>query len=192
MADHPSETGHAHEPGHGEHDGHAGHGGLGKYLLVFLALCVLTGASFMTYSEWWRDHFSAHTGWALMMAVSCTKALLVMLFFMHLLWEANWKYVLTIPAAMMSLFLALMLVPDIGLRTWWYTPERWLHAAQPEEHHEYDGKHGGGHEDPHKNGHSRDGDPSRAGDRDDRTHPGGPNPAPDPAGSPPPHGAANQ
>ncbi len=34
-----------------------------------------------------------------MMAVSCTKAMLVILFFMHVLYEANWKFVLTIPAA---------------------------------------------------------------------------------------------
>ena len=37
-------------------------------------------------------------GWAFMMAVSCTKAMLVILFFMHVKYEANWKYVLTIPA----------------------------------------------------------------------------------------------
>ena len=44
-------------------------------------------------------------GWAFMMAVSCTKAMLVILFFMHVMYEANWKYVLTIPAAIMSMFL---------------------------------------------------------------------------------------
>ena len=51
-----------------------------------------------------------------MMAVSCTKAMLVILFFMHVKYEANWKYVLTIPAGMMSMFLMLMLVPDVGMR----------------------------------------------------------------------------
>ena len=44
-----------------------------------------------------------------MMAVSCTKAMLVILFFMHVKYEANWKYVLTIPAAFMAIFLMLML-----------------------------------------------------------------------------------
>jgi cytochrome c oxidase subunit 4 len=68
----------------------------------------------------------------MMMAVSCAKALLVILFFMHLLWEANWKYVLTIPASMMSIFLLLMLVPDIGRRTTKYSEERWLYAAEPQ------------------------------------------------------------
>jgi cytochrome c oxidase subunit 4 len=51
-----------------------------------------------------------------MMAVSCTKALLVMLFFMHLKYEASWKYVLTIPASVMAIFLILALVPDIKWR----------------------------------------------------------------------------
>ena len=51
-------------------------------------------------------------GRAFMMAVSCTKAMLVILFFMHVKYEANWKYVLTIPAAIMSIFLML----DAGAR----------------------------------------------------------------------------
>ena len=51
-----------------------------------------------------------------MMAVSCTKAMLVILFFMHLKWEANWKWVLTIPATFMSMLLVFMLVPDVGWR----------------------------------------------------------------------------
>ena len=105
------------------------HGGVGKYLLVFAALCVLTGASFFTYSRFWP--FDKHVAWAFMMAVSCTKAMLVILFFMHVKYEANWKYVLTIPAGMMSIFLMLMLVPDIGMRTHWYSEERDLHSAEP-------------------------------------------------------------
>lgn len=93
---------------------HIQHGGVGKYLLVFAALCCLTAASFFTYSSYWP--FGRHAAWAFMMAVSCTKAMLVIMFFMHLLWEANWKWVLTIPATFMSIFLTLMLVPDIGWR----------------------------------------------------------------------------
>jgi cytochrome c oxidase subunit 4 len=65
-----------------------------------------------------------------MMAVSCTKAMLVILFFMHLKWEANWKWVLTIPATLMSIFLVLMLVPDIGWRMRKASPERLRYAAE--------------------------------------------------------------
>jgi cytochrome c oxidase subunit 4 len=107
-----------------------GHGGVGKYLLVFLALCGLTTLSFFTYSPYWPWRDEPHVGWAFMMAVSCTKAMLVVLFFMHVLWEANWKYVLTIPAAMMAIFLAIMLVPDIGMRNRMVSQERAIHMAR--------------------------------------------------------------
>jgi cytochrome c oxidase subunit IV len=113
------------------------HGGIGKYLLVFVALCVLTGFSFLTYFDFWRENVPYEASRALMMAVSCTKAMLVIMFFMHLLWEANWKWVLTIPASFMSIFLMLMLVPDIGWRKdngfARYSDDRWLYAAEPQE-----------------------------------------------------------
>ena len=46
-----SPAGHAHARGFA-HDDH----GIAKYIYVFLALCVLTGASFFTYSEFWPYH----------------------------------------------------------------------------------------------------------------------------------------
>jgi cytochrome c oxidase subunit 4 len=126
-----------HDPNHSPHDahdtgdGHDDHGGNGKYIAVFIALCFLTSCSFFTYSHWWP--FSKEVAWAFMMAVSCTKAMLVVMFFMHLLWEANWKWVLTIPASFMSIFLLLMLVPDVGMRQYngyaFYSRERLLYAA---------------------------------------------------------------
>ncbi len=112
----------------GEH--HEDHGGLGKYYVVFFCLCILTFCSFMTVSEYWT--FDKRPTWIFMMGVSCTKAMLVILCFMHLWWEANWKYVLTIPAALMSVFLLLMLTPDVGCRSMHYSEERIIHAAVPE------------------------------------------------------------
>jgi cytochrome c oxidase subunit 4 len=120
--------------GHDNHDD-ASHGGIGKYLVVFAALCALTMCSCLTYFDFWREHVSTHASRALMMAVSCTKAMLVIMFFMHLLWEANWKWVLTIPASFMSVFLMLMLVPDVGMRQnngyAHYSEERLLYAPDP-------------------------------------------------------------
>ena len=118
------------------HENEHGQGGTGKYIVVFVALCFLTGASFFTYSDAWPFKDTPSIGWAFMMAVSCTKAMLVILFFMHLLWEANWKYVLTIPAAMMSVFLVCMLIPDIGLRATRYSEERKVFAVEPPGSHE--------------------------------------------------------
>jgi cytochrome c oxidase subunit 4 len=124
-------------PSHGipaAHDVHEHeHGGIAKYIYVFIALCFLTTLSFLTYSDWWRANFTPTESRMLMMAVSCSKALLVILFFMHILWEANWKFVLTIPAALMSMFLILMLVPDIGNRGRYASEERKHQMAAPKE-----------------------------------------------------------
>ena len=127
-----SDLAHSHDD-HG-HDDHVSHTGL--YLLVTVMLCGLTLCSFLTTSDMWP--FSNIAARIFMMAVSCCKAMLVILFFMHLKYEANWKYVLTVPSAMMSLFLILMLVPDVGLRTKRYAEERMRHAAEPTEIHHAD------------------------------------------------------
>ena len=139
---------------HSEHDVHDDdhdhdHGGNSKYIMVFIALCMLTTASFLTFFDFWNENIPESVSRTFMMAVSCTKAFLVMAFFMHLIWEANWKYVLTIPAGMMSIFLMLMLVPDVGCRYESYTQERLIHAADPgtaahvhdEDHPEHEGEH---------------------------------------------------
>jgi len=112
------------------HDAHESHGGVGKYVFVFGALCVLTALSVYIGNSFLMNTESI--GWSGMIAVSCAKATLVILFFMHLKWEANWKYVLTVPASIMSIFLMLMLVPDIGLRTRHYNQARLLHSAPRE------------------------------------------------------------
>lgn len=143
MADSHTE---AHGDGHHGDDHHA-HGGLGKYAVVFVCLCALTMCSFLTVQDWWP--FAKAPTWIFMMGVSTVKAMLVILVFMHLLWEANWKYVLTIPAGMMSVFLVLMLIPDIGNRMSKYSEERTIHAAEIVE--EVEGGHG------HADGHAEDG-----------------------------------
>ncbi len=109
MSEHDQHTQH-------EHAEHEHHGGSGIYIAVFVALCALTTLSFLTYFDFWRNHVPTEISRAFMMAVSCTKAMLVIMFFMHLKWEANWKWVLTVPASIMSALLIFALVPDVGLR----------------------------------------------------------------------------
>jgi cytochrome c oxidase subunit 4 len=99
---------------HGPHGEH--HGGVGIYVTVAVALVFLTACSYWTYTPFWPFGESLAIKRLWMMAVSCTKAMLVILFFMHLKWEANWKWILTVPASLMSLLLVLALVPDVGLR----------------------------------------------------------------------------
>jgi cytochrome c oxidase subunit 4 len=127
----------SHDPAHQSFDAtdpHSvehGHGGsIRTYVMVALALVFLTACSYWTYTPFWPfgDNVAIKRTW--MMAVSCTKAMLVILFFMHLKWEANWKWVLTVPASMMSLLLVLALVPDVGLRTRTASRDRKINAAE--------------------------------------------------------------
>jgi cytochrome c oxidase subunit 4 len=146
------------------HEHHAP-GGLGKYLAVFVALCILTAISYAVGNSQTLRENSPGVMWAMMMAVSCAKALLVIMFFMHLMWEANWKYVLTIPASLMSIFLLLMLIPDIGRRTEKYAAERWQHAPVPQQPHAHSHAPEAFHEDrPHDPGeaHAEPADAKRA------------------------------
>ena len=112
------------------HDEHEHHGGSGIYIAVFFSLCILTLFSFLTYFEFWRDNVGVEISRTFMMAVSCTKAMLVIMFFMHLKWEANWKWVLTVPASFMSALLILALVPDIGMRMDYASNDRMIYAAE--------------------------------------------------------------
>ncbi len=52
------------------------------------------------------------------------KAMLVVLFFMHLWWEHAWKYVLTIPALVMAVVLTISLVPDVMNRSEYFSASR--------------------------------------------------------------------
>ncbi len=112
-----------------QHDEHQHQGGVGIFIVVFVGLCILTTMSFLTYFDFWRAHVPVHVSRVFMMAVSCTKAMLVIMFFMHLKWEANWKWVLTVPASIMSAILIVALVPDIGLRMRHASYERLIYAA---------------------------------------------------------------
>ena len=99
------------------------------FVLVFLMLCVLTALSFWVANSYLMEN--KVVGWAAMMMVSVAKAMLVILFFMHLWWERAWKYVLTIPALFMGLLLVLLLVPDVGYRYLTYSKDRRENAPEP-------------------------------------------------------------
>lgn len=99
------------------------------FVFVFLMLCVLTALSFWVANSYLMEN--KVVGWAAMMMVSVAKAMLVILFFMHLWWERAWKYVLTIPALFMGLLLVLLLVPDVGYRYLTYSKDRRENAPEP-------------------------------------------------------------
>lgn len=92
------------------------------FVVVFAMLCALTGLSFWVAHSHLMDN--RLVGWGAMMAVSVAKAMLVIMFFMHLWWERAWKYILTIPALIMGVLLVVLLIPDIGFRGDTYSNRR--------------------------------------------------------------------
>lgn len=100
------------------------------FIAVFVLLCALTGISYwIANSSLMEDSVDLARG--CLIAVSMAKAFLVLLFFMHLWWEKNWKYVLTLPALVLAVVLILLLIPDIGLRFQSYSTDRQLRAPAP-------------------------------------------------------------
>ena len=97
------------------------------FTVIFAILLGLTILSFAVANSSLMDQ--PVRGWSAMLIISVAKAMLVIVFFMHLKWESNWKFVLTIPAAVMSALLVLVLIPDIGNRTESYSEERQKFAA---------------------------------------------------------------
>ncbi len=86
-----------------------------RWLIVFIVLCALTGVSFWVANSNLMAE-NRRFGQVLMLAISCGKAMLVVLCFMHLWWERAWKFAVTIPALLIAVILTISLIPDIGYR----------------------------------------------------------------------------
>jgi cytochrome c oxidase subunit IV len=112
------------------HDDHSAHHV--NYIAVFGALCVFTALSVAFDLMSFSNHAITIV---LVLAVAVAKALCVMMFFMHLKFEGNWKYVLLAPTTILAIGLPLALVPDIGVA--YYIPL----APQAEWKVEMDGLH---------------------------------------------------
>lgn len=93
------------------HDSHADHDTHHvNYLAIFGVLCVCTALSVIFDVI----HLSKAVTIVLVMSVAITKALCVMMFFMHLKFEGNWKFVLLAPTTILAIGLPLALYPDVG------------------------------------------------------------------------------
>ena len=99
------------------------------FAIVFVMLLALTAMSFWVANSHLMENPT--TGWAAMMAISTAKAMLVILFFMHLWWEKSWKYILTVPVTIIGVVLVLLLIPDIGNRFATYSKTRQTAAPEP-------------------------------------------------------------
>lgn len=94
------------------HDDHSAHHV--NYLYVFGALCGFTALS-VVFDLLGAINVPHSVIIVLVMAVACAKALSVMMFFMHLKFEGNWKYVLLAPTTILAIGLPLALYPDVGI-----------------------------------------------------------------------------
>ena len=93
---HDSHAGHV---AHTDHDAHDTHHV--NYLAIFVVLCICTALSVIFDVV----HMSKPITIVLVMSVAITKALCVMMFFMHLKFEGNWKFVLLAPTTILANYL---------------------------------------------------------------------------------------
>ena len=102
------------------HDDHESHHV--NYVLVFVVLCGFTALSVVFDMVSFENHAVTIV---LVMAVAVAKALCVMMFFMHLKFEGNWKFILLAPTTILAIGLPLALMPDVGVVYYAHTaPQR--------------------------------------------------------------------
>jgi cytochrome c oxidase subunit 4 len=89
---------------------HAGPG-FQAYLVVFVALSVFTGISFLVNATVGRNL----TGLFIILAVAVIKAILVGLYFMHLVVDWGKLYYLIFPTFILAAMFITVLMPDIVL-----------------------------------------------------------------------------
>src|SRR5262249_25841292 len=93
------------------------------YFYVFGALAVFTLVSFVANyaARTPEEHplISKFASFAIILAVAVCKALLVAMFFMHLLLDWKRVYVLIVPALVLGPLLVIVLLPDIVM-AWHY------------------------------------------------------------------------
>lgn len=84
------------------------------YKLIFGLLCVFTAMSWIADES--KDIIPGRAALAvIVLAIAVMKASCVMLYFMHLKFERNWKYVLLAPTTILAIGLPLALLPDVGV-----------------------------------------------------------------------------
>ena len=120
------------------HDNHESHHV--NYLAVFFALCGFTALSVVFDVLSFENHAITVV---LVMAVAVAKALCVMMFFMHLKFEGNWKFILLAPTTILAIGLPLALMPDVGVA--YYIPTAPQRGEWREQMEEYRAIHGTGH-----------------------------------------------
>lgn len=94
-------------------DEHAAHGDSHhvNYGAIFGLLCICTALSWIF--DVWQHSMSRGVLVTLVLAVAFCKATFVLLYFMHIKFEAGWKYVLLAPTMVLAVCLPFALAPDM-------------------------------------------------------------------------------
>src|SRR3954468_392667 len=83
------------------------------YMVVALALAGFTATSFAVNYLVRAHHLTTTMGFVLILGVAVVKALLVGLYFMHLIWDWRTLYFMIIPAFILGAMMMFVLMPDI-------------------------------------------------------------------------------
>lgn len=78
------------------------------YMMVFYALCVCTGLSFLANFAFGQGMTSA----AIILVIAVVKASLVVSIFMHLKYDWGKLFCIVIPVAVMAVMMMIVLLPD--------------------------------------------------------------------------------
>jgi len=122
------------DTGHEDHS----HGHV-SYIIVFFALMVFTAISIVADVIHIPNEAIKIV---IVMAVAVAKATCVLLFFMHLKFEGNWKYILLAPTTILAIGLPIALMPDVA--TSYYisdVPQRHDYEEYLEHHAHHDAAH---------------------------------------------------
>ena len=106
------------------HTPDAHHGpGFKAYMVVAVALAIFTTISFVINTMVRNGTVSDTAGFTIILLVAICKALLVALYFMHLVIDWGKLYYLIIPAFILGTMMLVVLLPDIVLA--------WRHTLPP-------------------------------------------------------------
>lgn len=107
------------------------HGHDVNYLGVFIALCVFTALSVL-FDVF--EYSNPAVLIVLVLGVASAKATCVMLFFMHLKFEGNWKFIILAPTTILAIGLPLALLPDVGVHYYINTAPQIQHHDEATDH----------------------------------------------------------
>lgn len=96
--------------------GHKHHGpGFTSYIVVFLALSIFTIVSFLVNGAVRAENLTPQTGFIIILSVAVVKALLVAVWFMHLIVDWGKLYFFIFPTFILGTMMMIVLLPDIVL-----------------------------------------------------------------------------